>query len=371
MALAAVLWGVGYGVTTSRFSVQLYQLWRFPNSEAHHLAGTLARAQSAMDDICLLIGPSTVREAFDEEIMHQTAPDLRFLNGGTTGGGIYVFEAMNHLIRQSGVRPKCIVVGLNARMLIARDIRLHAAGYTDFLDLFNGSPIVNKESESLQDEARQQIVSNTIWPYHRPARYTSRLIRSALFVAQERLSWHEALPVAAFCYGPHELGRSNMHLYDDTEPISGKQWKRIVEIYEEEGLFDPNRYAHPEHLDSLRIVLDELMKITPHLIVIQMPENSFARDIMAPFASDQMNALLLEYQERGVCVLDLTKALPDSSLRDVGHLLAAARPEFSRYVAQEIATCIRTGSGGIDIAANKDQPAIVEVGPGLQSHGEQ
>ncbi|MCH8822018.1 MAG: hypothetical protein IH984_00790 [Planctomycetes bacterium] len=345
MALCAILWGIGYGITTSHFTFQYYRLWRFPNSEGHHLAETLARAQTTRGDICLLIGPSTVREAFDEEIMQQTAPDLRFLNGGTTGGGIYVFEAMNHLIHQSGVNPKCIVVGLNARMLIARDIRLHSAGYTDFLDLFNGSQILSKESIALQDEARQQIVSNTIWPYRRLARHTSRLIRTAIFVAQEKLSWNESLPVTAFSYGHRELGRSSMHLHNDTEPISGEAWDRLMRIYKEKGFFDPARYAHAEHLDSLRGVLDDLFEITQHLIIIQMPENSFGREHLAPLASDAMEILLADYQERGAHILDLTSEVPDSGMRDVGHILASSRPDFSRKVAQFISDCINGNEG--------------------------
>lgn len=136
-----------------------------------------------------------------------------------------------------------------------------------------------------------------------------------------------------------------MYRYDDTEPISGKQWERFVRIYKDEGLFDPKRYAHPEHLDSLRMVLDDLMKITPHLIVIQMPENSFGREQLAPLASDAMATLLTDYKNRGVHVLDLSSALPDSAMRDIGHILASARPDFSREVAQLVTDCINGNEG--------------------------
>lgn len=345
VGLFAIIWGIGYGVSASRWSVQLYRLWRFPNTEAHHLAGKLGQAQLTFDDVCLLVGPSTVREAFDEDVMHKAVPNLRFLNGGTTGGGVYVFEAMNRVIQHSRIRPRCIVVGLNARMLIARDIRLNAAGYTDFLDLTNGRALVGKEQPALQSEAYEQILTNTVWPYHRLARQLGKLARTALFVAQDKLPWREPLTVDAFCYGPRELGRSNMYLYDDTKPISGRQWKQLVRVYEEEGLFDSTRYGHPEHLVSLRSVLDDLMKITPNLIVIQMPENSFGREQLAPLASDAMATLLTDYQKRGAHVLDLSDALPDSALRDVGHLLASARPSFSRDVARLVADCINRNDG--------------------------
>lgn len=42
--LFAIIWGIGYGISASRWSAQLYRIWRFPNTEAHHLAGKLGQA---------------------------------------------------------------------------------------------------------------------------------------------------------------------------------------------------------------------------------------------------------------------------------------------------------------------------------------
>lgn len=343
--LYAIIWGIGYGVSTSRWSFQLYRLWRFPFVEAHHLAGKLAQAQLASEDVCLLVGPSSVREAFDEVVMQEVVPNMNFLNCGTTGGSIYVYEAMNHLIQQSEVRPKCIVVGINARMLVSRDIRANSAGYTDFLDLTNGWQLVSKEQEKLRGEAYEQLEMNTIWPYHRHARYIGKLLRRSIFLAQERLSWHDTLTLADFEYRKNELNESTLYRYDDTEPISGKPWERLVNLFEKEGLFDPENYAHPEHVESLQNVLDDLMAITPSLIVIQMPENSFGRERMAPAASKTMDLLLSQYQAKGVHIMDWSQLLPDTAMRDIGHLLAAARPDFSRDTAQFVTDCINKDGG--------------------------
>ena len=345
-AMYSIIWGLGYGISTSRWSFQIYRLWRFPNVESHHLAGKLAQAQLASEDVCLLVGPSTVREAFDEVVMQDVAPTIRFLNCGTTGGGIYVYEAMNHLIQQSGVRPKCIVVGLNARMLISREIRVNSAGYTDFLDLTTGRQLVSNDTEALRSEAYEQLRTNTIWPYHRHARHLGRLLRRSIFLVQERLSWHDSLPLAEFEYRRKELGQSPVYHYDDTEPISGEAWDRLLSKYDEKGLFDPRRYAHPEHVESLQKVLDDLMNITPNLILIEMPENSFGRKRMAPAASGTMDLLLSQYKAKGILVVDWSQLLPDTAMRDVGHLLAATRPRFSRDVAQLVTDCLN-GSEGV------------------------
>lgn len=344
-ALYAIIWGIGYGISTSRWSFQLYDLQRFSNAEAHHLAGKLAQAQLASEDVCLLVGPSTVREAFDEGVMHEVDPNIRFLNCGTTGGGIYVYEAMNHLIQQSGVRPKCIVVGLNARMLISREIRINSAGYSDFLNLTTGRQLVSNETEALRSEAYEQLKTNTIWPYNQHARHIGRLMRSSIFIAQERLSWHDSLPLVEFAYHRNELGIAPLHHYDDTEPISGKPWERLLSKYEEKGLFNPERYAHPEHVESLKNVLDDLMTITPNLIIIEMPENSFGREHMAPPASETLDQLLKTYELKGVLIVDWSQLLPDSAMRDVGHLLAETRPDFSRKTAKLITEHIN-GNGG-------------------------
>lgn len=340
--LGLIIYLVGYLATTSRWTCQLYRTWRFPQSQGHHLAGQLARAQTTNDRLCLLLGPSTVREAFDEEIMRDTRPDIRFLNGGTSGGTIFLYEAMTELLRQSEVKPDCVVLGINSWTLISRDIRLNAAGYTDFLDVTNGQALVEHERNDLRAEAEDQIRLNTLWPYNRVSRHVGRLMRSALYMGQAHLSWHDPLPLPEFSLWHRELGWAPQHMYDDEEPLPDYECNRILNLYQEEGLFDPDRYARPEHLTALRSVLGDLTKISPHVIVLRMPQHSYGREHFEPPARDRMDEVLAEYESRGVVVIDLSAHLPDSAFRDVAHLLGSARPEFSTYVAELVATTIDT-----------------------------
>ncbi len=340
VCLVGVLYLIGYGAVSSRWCFQLYRTWRFPQSQAHHLAGTLAEAQLSDDRICLLLGPSNVREAFDVDEMSQAAPELTFFNGGTSGGSIFTYQAMTELVQQSGVRPDCIVVGLNSWMLISRDLRLNEAGYTDFMDLRSGERLVHHESAAMRGDAHEQVLRNTIWPYNRVSRHLGRLMRSSLFVAQSRLSWHEPRPLDDYALWHRELGRSAQYMYDDVDPLSDEACAEIVAAYEREGMFDASRYGHPEHLAALRSVLDELMELAPHVVVIRMPQVTFGREVLEPLASEALDGVLAEYSGKGVSVLDLEAALPDSDFRDVAHLLGAARPAFSRDVAERIARTI-------------------------------
>jgi hypothetical protein len=183
--------------------------------------------------------------------------------------------------------------------------------------------------------------ANSIWPWHRFARQIGRLARSALFVAQTRLSWHEARPVEDFAFGHRELGRARVHHYDETEPLSGAAFERLLDLYHAEGLYDPDRYAGPAEVAVLRRVLDELQSVTPNLVVMRMPESTYGRETFAPFANDAFEAVLAEYEQRGVCVIDCRTALADEQLYDLSHVLGAHRPEFSRLAAERIIACLQ------------------------------
>jgi hypothetical protein len=340
VSLAAILWGAAFVLTTSRWSMQLYRTWRFPGTQAHHLAAKLGDAQCAGGDVCLLFGSSSVREAFDEWEMHLAVPELRFLNGGTTGGTVFVYEAMSSILERSRVRPRCVVVGLNARILISRDVRLNAAGYTDFMDL-RDRRLLDHEQPALREEAAVQLRANSLWPYNRFARHLGRLARMSLFAVRDQVSWGQPRRLEDFALADGELGRAPQHLYQDTEPLSGKALDRLLAAYREQGMYDPTRYAQPDHLGTLRQVLDRLEAITPHLIVMRMPESSYGRAAFAPFAEAGLAGVLAEYEARGVCVIDLTTALSDRQLRDLSHLLTASRPDFSRLAARRIIACVR------------------------------
>ncbi len=334
--LVTIVYGAGYAATTSKWTFQLYRVWRFPQAHGHHLAATLAEGQLSSDDLCFLVGPSTVREAFDSTIMNESVSDLTFLNGGTSGGSILQYEVMAELIEQSGVRPQCVVVGLNSWMLISRKLQLNAFGYTDFLDLTNGPSLVCYEHEDLRVGAEKKIRANTIWPYHRTSRHIGKLLRSAIYASQTKLSWNEPRELSAYSLWHRELGRTQNFRYDDREPLDRAKCDRLLQLFEKEGMFEPTSYGHAEHLNALRSTLDRLMALAEHVIVVKMPENSFGREVLEPFASDALDAVLTEYEGEGVAVLDMTSVLPDSAFRDVGHLLSSARPDFSRLAAKRI-----------------------------------
>lgn len=290
------------------------------------------------------MGPSSVREAFVEEIMEETVPELKFINGGTTGGSIHVFDAMVELLEQSKVNPYIIVLGLNARMLISRKINFNGNGYTDFLDYSNGREIVNAEISSFANDADRELLINSFWPWHRLSRQLGRLIRVGLFHLHKKLYWNKQLDRNDFSLIKRELRPMPKFRYKDKNPFSSEKFDAVLKKYEEEGMFDSSNYAKPQHMESLRQVLESSMKLSQNVVVVLMPEHSYGRENISPFAKAPLLSLLKDYEEKRINFLDLANIIPDSGLRDMGHLLPSSRTEFSRLVAQELNILIK-GSG--------------------------
>jgi hypothetical protein len=337
--LAGILWIAGYTLAANPWVMQLYRV-DYGNS-AHQLAGALARAQTADGDVCLLLGPSSVREGLDPTVMSETEPDLTFLNGATSGGTVLVLDPMTTMVEQSRVRFRCIVVGLNARLMISRSSRLNGHGYTDFLDWLNGREILRREtSRTSRADAAPEIVANTIWPYHRVARQLGRLLRYELHELHLKVTWHEPLSRDAFALVPHELDVAPPFRYNETRPLGPRAWNRWLDRFRSEGMYDPAKYGWPEHVALLHSVLHRLAARTDQLVLIRMPEHSYGRATFAPLGEPSFGPVLNQARAGGACIIDLSDAVPDSWLRDMGHLLSTRRRGFSRRVARRVAACL-------------------------------
>ena len=354
LALYAILWTCGYVLSANPWVYQLYHL-NFETSTAHRLARALAKTQLAGDGTCLLLGPSTVKEGFDTRVMEETTPGIRWVNGGTAGGTIWILSAVNEMVLQSRVQPRCIVLGINGRMLVTRKIGLNQHGYTDFLDLGNGRELLAQEVDEHWEGAYDQLVTNTIWPYHRPARQLGRLVR----LGGSHLRFLTTGPNNPLSDEdrPLDLVRSEFELAEDELKLASRfRWhakrslppdhQRSLEVfYEREGLLDPQRVARPEHLETLRVILEDLLAASHHLIVIRMPERSYGREHFQPLSAAALEPLLADFEARGACVLDRTAYFPDEALRDMGHLTIPAREIFSKNMAVEFRNCLESTNG--------------------------
>ncbi len=336
--LGGLLWAGEYALVRAPAVLHLYRK-PFAASLAHRFAGQLARVELADKPAVLLLGPSTVREGFSEATMNQTVPEFRFLNGGSTGSTVFALEGLSLILDQYDVRPTCIVVGLNSRMLVHRRIGLNGQKYTDFMDLFNGKGLAMNEDPALRADAFEDIRVNTVVPVHRLSRQIDRLVRYGLYHLQTRWSLEEHLPQEAFERRDGDLNGLSEYMYDDVAPRADRLAAQLENI-QKLGLLDREQYAQQEHLDSLHRTLKRCLQAAPTVVVLIMPERSEVRSTIGSYADEALDEILCEYEEAGCIVLDRRENFQDDAFRDIAHLLPKGRSVFSAQIAQTIASLL-------------------------------
>ena len=339
LLLAVLLWVGAYLLVSLPPVLHLYRL-SFRKAVGHRFAGQMARVKSASRPTVLFLGPSSVREALDEEVMAGAAPRYRFLNGGTSGGSVFLNELLVTLLRQYRVRPDCIVLGLNARMMMDRNLALDAHGYTDFMDRWHGWELVGRQMPGLREAAYRNVLANSVVPLRRLSRQISMLLRYGLYRLQDRYPLVARRPVGDFELKGRELAPFPSHLYTDTRPAD-EYLEKMFEHWREKGLFDRKNYARKRHRLSLQETLDDCLEITPNVIVVIMPEHSRLRGSFGAYAVGPMESILSRYKKKGCLVVDRSDSLPDDALRDGGHLLPHGREEFSRDMARTVSRYLK------------------------------
>lgn len=285
----------------------------------------------------LLIGASTVREDFDEKIMTDLSPSFSYANGGTTGGSVYTLEVLTSILGQYNVKPDCIVLGVNSRMLVDREIGLNGQGYTDFMDYWHGKELVHLEKAELQEEAYGEVLSNTVFPLHRLSRQLNTFIRYGLYRTHLFFSPRQKLARPNYELRKGDLKRLPTFNYSQTEPQS-QILQSQLDSFRELGLYNQKIYARERHIVSLRRTLDQCLQITSNVIVIMMPEHSAARSSFGAYADEDLACVLGEYEKKGCFVLKFEEYLADNKFRDVAHLLPSGREVFSKEVAGILST---------------------------------
>jgi hypothetical protein len=283
------------------------------------------------------MGPSSVREAFDVQIMDETASAYNFFNGGTTGGSIFLNELLLMIVQQYHVSPECIVIGVNSRLLVDRKLGMSAYGFTDHMDRWNGWELVKHEVPELRNKAFRDVLANSIVPLRRHSRQINMLIRYGLYRLQKRFPLVKTRPRRQFELKSRELEPVGKFLYSDTKPRAD-YLERTIEHWKKKGLYDKKKYAREKHKASLRASLDRCLEITPNVVVVIMPEHSLLRSSFGSYADKPMKRILRQYEKKGCLIVDKSEFLPDSSLRDGGHLLPHGRKVFSEEMARIISS---------------------------------
>ncbi len=348
--LTVLLWCTSYFTSHSWISLQLYR----PNIgqvEGRVVARTLARSTFCRKKTCILLGGSSLREGFGEKVMEQIAPEFCFFNGGTGGGGVYMTSLIVQIIDWYNVKPDCIILGLNSRMLVNRlDNTDH---YEDHMDYWNSyenlmnhthypqfDRLENVISGYFDKRNYQRMINNTIWPMYVHSSQVSVLFRLGIYHLQRNYSWRSPIEKNAFWKFRQEFASWPTSFYDG-QPYDPDVLRIHMKSFRELGLFERNRYGQKEHIDNMRRILDTCLAITPNVVVVVMPEHGQFRDSAGSYADKPFWEILHEYETKDCLILDRRKSFPDKMLRDIGHLLPEGRDILSRQVAKEVIQYVR------------------------------
>ncbi len=338
------VWGLAWLLAVPSWSWRLY---RAPLGETlgHRLAGKLSRCAAAGPRTVLFLGPSSTREGFDEELLDRLHPGWRFFNGGLAAGSTDTLAMAELLLRESGVRPAVIVLGLHPFMLRRMDQDLVARGYSDFFDLFDRAAVMRYQKDGpAGDEALRELRLNTLWPPHRHARQLGRRLRAGLQRAHQAAYWGPRRPETDFQVAKLDTRPMSEYRFDE----AGEGFEPMIARWRRMGFLNPRSYGDPERAEALGALLEAFAGHCGTLVLAVMPEHAYLRERDALFHGEWFRARVEQARGRGARVLQYAALVPDGEFLDLAHLGAAGRERLTRAFAADFPALVaqRPSPGG-------------------------
>jgi hypothetical protein len=333
VALAALLWLVGYGLGATRPAWHLYRT-PFDDTVGHRLAGKLAACASRGGRTLVVLGASTAREGFDEGALEAALPGVSAFNGGLAGGSVDTLAVASLLLERSGARPSLVLVALHPWMLRAMDQDVVARGYADFFDAAVGGELLRYQAPGEGYAAAEQALRvNLLWPPARHARQLGRLARAGLRRAHAAYYWGQRRPDDAFEVARYDTRPMDAYRFSER---AGEGFDAMIRRWERQGFLDARAYARPEVHARLDPVLRRIEARAEHVAVVVMPEHTFLRARVAPLAEAPFRAQLALARARGVSVLEHATTVADEDFLDLAHVGPRGRTALTAAVAPQL-----------------------------------
>lgn len=331
LVLALVMWCLGRLLCFSTPALALYN-YALGSVPAHNFLDRLADlALPHNGDSVLFLGPSTVREAFDTDIISKETGLYAVNCGLTSKGSISHTEMQLDTIENFGIKPDILVLGINSRML---SLRRNPVGSTRFVDHLNREQLnlhLVKEDNDMVPYTAKLSLQNELWPANRLSLRIDYLARFALMQANHLFGNWNHIPVSGFARGADLPLHPPAFLYKDTE-FNQAEFEKHWQAMKQRGLFQKPRYGTQEDIRIMHRVIEKAMLLSPRVVVLVMPENSqFAAS--AGSWGDHAFYTVLDYYKDQIEVMDMRNAVPDKLIRDIAHLVPDGRAMFSEQVA--------------------------------------
>lgn len=333
VAAAALVWALGWLLAVPSYAWRLY---RRPPGEtlAYRLAAKLSLCRAHGLRSVLIVGASSTREGFDEELLARLLPDWGFFNAGLAAGSSSTLAATELIVAKSGARPDVIVVGVHPFMLRRMDQDVVARGYVDFFDRFDAAALLRYQLDGTGlAQARRELLWHTLWPPHRHARLLGRRLRALVQHAHAAAYWGPRLPEEAFQVARRDTRPMEEYRFEGV----GEGLEPMIERWRSSGFLDPRHYREPGLAQEFDAALRALQSHGRRIILVLMPEHSYLVARGALFNEALFREqVLAPALARGARLLDYRALLPDDAFLDLAHVGAQGRAQLSRAFARDV-----------------------------------
>ncbi|WP_415886792.1 hypothetical protein ACMXYO_02055 [Neptuniibacter sp. QD37_6] len=280
----------------------------------------------------LFIGPSTVREGFDDEL-HRELTSICSINAGVTShGSIYHIALLLDITKNLDIKPEVIVLGINSRMLSDRENPITFNRYLDFLDHDQIQFYRRYEYQNKLPSLEKDTLINELFPLARYAIRLDYLIRDLLMSTNLAIGNYKKLDVKSFSRGNDLLLEPNKFIYTD-KYFNEAAFLKQIEGAKGRGLINPARYGWVDHIHGLNIVLEQASEIAPKVVIAIMPEHSEVRKGFGAYADRAFYKVLAKYESEALRVVDYSQSIDDHFIRDIAHLTATGRQQLTKKIS--------------------------------------
>lgn len=331
MLLFFIIYCLAYILAGSKLSLKLYEK-NYANTSAHWLAGKMSKASRHPEHSCLIFGPSTAREGFDEITLAANVPNMRFYNAGTTGANVQVYEVMAAIIERFNIQVDSVIVPVHGWLMQEGDHPLNSLGYTDLVNFQQALSLTSKPiTKEFEVGERKEFILNAIFPLRQHARIISRHIRYSLYKIHNFFLKEKSLKLSKFELMADELVPSPTYWYSEQKRISETEIKALLP-----GLarfFNLEKYGQEIYTESLRRALKVLSKHSKQLYIVIMPDAKML-DEPNRSAMPHLLKLIQEFKGPHVYCVDFSDTLTDEQLRDHTHVLPSGRAILTKKMSE-------------------------------------
>ncbi len=333
--LSLILWLLSLAIYKSNILFPLYGL-EIGQIPSHLYASRLADFKHRCGELgVLFVGPSTVREGFDENSFTRLTGRCAVNAGVTSQGSIFHTVLQLTIMENLGVRPEIVVVGINSRMLSVRRNPVTSTRYVDFLEYDQLDLFRPYEIPELLPQLERIAWQNRLFPLLRYRIKLDYLARGAMYRANRLAGNWNQLSLGDFSREGERLSPSPRYLYSDTAFNRAAFEEQMIGT-RENGFHRREIYGLEDHLTGLKLVIEKGVSLADTVYVTVMPERSELRASFGSYADTAFYEILSDYEPSQVKTFELTHYIDDDKIRDMAHLTPAGREELTRFIAQKI-----------------------------------